>query len=107
MVTLTPSSDVGRTPLTTSSVRQIRPGLVFARLVPLMVTHEPASKPAWKLAPLRTAVMFGPTVAAETTSVTGTVRGRSTAPAGTIFTAPGSRIGGRPGGTQHGEAGGP
>src|ERR1035437_10565367 len=59
MVTLTPSSEVGRLPLTTSSVRQVRPGLVLATLAPRIITQEPASMPGWKLAPLSTEVMTG------------------------------------------------
>src|ERR1035438_8960369 len=59
MVTLTPSSDVGRLPLTTSSVRQMRPGLVSDRFVPRIVTQEPASMPGWKLAASTTDAITG------------------------------------------------
>src|ERR1035437_4512659 len=59
MVTLTPSSDVGRLPPTTSSVRQVRPGLVLARFVPLIITQEPASMPGWKLAASSTEAITG------------------------------------------------
>src|ERR1035441_8023521 len=59
MVTLTPSSDVGRLPLTTSSVRQMRPGFVLDRFVPRIVTQEPASMPGWKLAASTTDAIAG------------------------------------------------
>src|SRR5580704_15405631 len=59
MVTLTPSSDVGRWPSTISSLVQVRPGNVLARLAPLIVTHDPASMPGSLLAPLNTEVMAG------------------------------------------------
>src|ERR1017187_2199343 len=59
MVTPTPSSDAGRLPLTTSSLCQMRPGLVLDRFVPRMVTQEPASMPGWKLAASTTDAMAG------------------------------------------------
>jgi hypothetical protein len=49
----------GSLPFTISSVRQVRPGLVLARFVPRIITHEPASMPGWKLAALSTEVMTG------------------------------------------------
>ena len=59
MVTLTPSNAVGSLPATISSARHVRPGMVFARFVPSMVTHEPASIPGWKLAPFTTLEITG------------------------------------------------
>src|SRR5665213_2710181 len=56
MVTLTPSSDLGNTPLT---MELLQSSVLGARLVPWMVTHELATTPAWKLAPFATAVMTG------------------------------------------------
>src|SRR5262249_50207723 len=46
-------------PPTTSESVQVRPGLVFARLVPVIVTHDPASMPGWKLAPFTTDPITG------------------------------------------------
>src|SRR5665213_3907405 len=56
MVTLTPSSEVGRAPLT---IEWLQSSVLVARPVPWMVTHELATTPAWKLAPFATAVMTG------------------------------------------------
>src|ERR1039457_2020422 len=93
MVTPTPSSDVGRLPLTTSSVRQMRPGLVLDRFVPRIVTQEPASMPGWKLAASTTDAIAG--AAGGTSLATNTAPG---CPAGgtslATNTAPGCPAGG-------------
>src|SRR5689334_9005502 len=51
MLTDTPSKVVGRFPLTIALSQVL---VVFARLVPCTVTHEPAAIPGLKLAPLTT-----------------------------------------------------
>src|ERR1017187_9277792 len=57
MVTLAPSSCVGRLGPTKSAAVQRR--VVPARLAPLTVTHEPCENPGRKLPPLSTSVMRG------------------------------------------------
>jgi hypothetical protein len=66
MVTLTPSNCVGSTPLTISSLRQLR--VVDARFAPKMEIHAPEEIPGWKLAAFTTPLML--TTGALTVSVT-------------------------------------
>ena len=41
--------------------------VVLARLTPVIIAHDPASMPGWKLAPLSTELMAGVPVASFTT----------------------------------------
>ena len=54
MVTLTPSSDVGKLPPVRSS--PVHERVVVERLLPLIVTQEFGATVAWKLAPFITPV---------------------------------------------------
>ena len=66
MVTLTPSSDVGRLLPLKSESFQLR--VVLARLLPCIVTQEPDSMAGRKLAPSTTAEMVGGPVGTFTTN---------------------------------------